>query len=212
MKTDDLIKALAADARTTAPPLERTLGLALLAGAGVSLLAFALLIGLRSDIAQALGTVRFVFKFVVILAVAMPAIAAVLRIGRPGARLGGWGPAIAVGPGLLALALAAELMTVPSEAWAARLVGSNAIHCLIVIPLLALAPLVALLAALRHGAPSRPGQAGALAGLAAASIAAAYYASNCTDDSPLFVATWYPLAFTIPIVAGSLLGPRLLRW
>jgi hypothetical protein len=36
--------------------------------------------------------------------------------------------------------------------------------------------------------------AGAIAGLAASGIAATFYATNCTDDSPLFVITWYPLA------------------
>ena len=36
--------------------------------------------------------------------------------------------------------------------------------------------------------------AGAIAGIAASGIAAAFYALDCADDSPLFVCTWYPLA------------------
>jgi hypothetical protein len=43
-------------------------------------------------------------------------------------------------------------------------------------------------------------------------IAATFYASNCTDDSPLFVATWYPLAIGIVVLAGYVAGSRCLRW
>ena len=39
-----------------------------------------------------------------------------------------------------------------------------------------------------------PALTGALAGAAAAGLAATIYATHCPDNSPLFVATWYPLA------------------
>ena len=54
--------------------------------------------------------------------------------------------------------------------------------------------------------------AGALAGAAAAGIAATLYASNCPDDSPLFVASWYPLASLITVAVGAVAGDRFLRW
>ena len=53
--------------------------------------------------------------------------------------------------------------------------------------------LAAALIGLRHGAPTRPAVAGAIAGLLSAGLAATLYASHCTDDSPLFVATWYTI-------------------
>lgn len=212
MKTDDLINALVADTRSGAPPYSRTVALALAAGALGALAAFATWIGPRADFPQALGTVRFVLKFVIIGAVAVPAIAVVFRMGRPGAAPGLWRWALAVGPVLLVAAVAGELFAVPADAWGARQVGVNARHCLTIIPLLAVLPLAALLAALRNGAPTRPGLAGAAAGLAAACVSAAFYAANCIDDSPLFVATWYPIAFAVVMAAGSLLGRRMLRW
>jgi len=43
-------------------------------------------------------------------------------------------------------------------------------------------------------------------------VAALMYASNCTDDSPLFVASWYPLATAIVVAAGALAGRQWLRW
>ncbi|WP_260683900.1 NrsF family protein, partial [Rhizobium laguerreae] len=76
----------------------------------------------------------------------------------------------------------------------------------------ALAPAVFLFLVMRHGAPDHPGQAGAIAALASAGIAATLYASNCPDDSPLFVATWYPIAILIVAAAGYFAGRRFLRW
>jgi len=48
--------------------------------------------------------------------------------------------------------------------------------------------------------------------LASAGIAATLYASNCFDDSPLFVATWYPLAAALVATVGYFAGNRYLRW
>ena len=79
-------------------------------------------------------------------------------------------------------------------------------HCLTLIPLLSIPPLAALIIAMREGAPRHPALTGALAGAAAAGVAATIYATNCTDDSPLFVASWYPLATLIVVAAGALAG------
>jgi hypothetical protein len=113
---------------------------------------------------------------------------------------------------LLGAAVVVELTLVPADLWGTKLIGSNAMHCLTIIPLLSIAPLAALLFVMREGAPRNPGIAGALAGAAAAGIAATLYASNCPDDSPLFVASWYPLATLIVAAVGAFAGDRLLRW
>ena len=105
-----------------------------------------------------------------------------------------------------------ELMFVPADLWGTRMIGSNSMHCLMMVPLLSIAPLAALLLAMRAGAPQNPGIAGALAGAAAAGVAATLYAANCPDDSPLFVASWYPLATIIVAAIGAVAGARLLRW
>ena len=72
--------------------------------------------------------------------------------------------------------------------------------------------LAAALIGLRHGAPARPAVSGALAGLLSAGLAATLYASHCTDDSPLFVITWYTLATTLVAAVGALAGLKLLRF
>ena len=82
-------------------------------------------------------------------------------------------------------------------------VGKNGMLCLTVIPALGIVPLGLVLWALRQGAPTRPGLAGVFAGLLAGGIAATFYAANCTDDSPLFVALWYPLAIAMLAIVGG---------
>ena len=105
-----------------------------------------------------------------------------------------------------------ELAVVPADLWMTRLIGTNALHCLTLIPLMSIPPLIALIVAMRAGAPAHPALTGALAGAAAAGAAATIYATNCTDDLPLFVASWYPLATLIVVAAGALAGRKWLQW
>jgi hypothetical protein len=119
---------------------------------------------------------------------------------------------LAIVPALLAAANLAELLAVPAAEWGQRLAGTNAISCLKSIPFLSAAPLVAVLLALRQGAPEHPALAGAAAGLFAGAIGAACYATHCPDDSPLFVAAWYTLAIGFVAAIGAVAGRRLLRW
>lgn len=211
MKTDSLIDALTQDAplRTRLSPL-----LALATVGGVALVAaeFFGLLGFRHDIGTAMKTGRFLFKLLLALVLAVSAIGVVSRFARPGRTPGAWGWALAIVPVLLLVALACELAMTPQSLWVSKLVGHNALYCLSLIPLFALGPLAALLYALRQGAPARPGLAGVLAGLAASGIAAIFYATHCTDDSPLFVATWYSLATLLVTGIGYVAGSRLLRW
>ena len=211
MKTSHLIDALASDAPLRGG-LVRALKTALFAGNVMAGLIFFIWIGFRPDIMVAAETMRFLLKFAITIPIATAATAALLRISRPGTDLGGWGWALAISPAILIVAVIVELNVLPERLWVMNLIGNNAEHCLAMIPLLALGPLACLLVALREGAPTRPGLAGAIAGLAASGIAATYYATNCTDDSPLYVATWYPLATGIVVLAGYLGGRTFLRW
>jgi hypothetical protein len=210
MKTDQLISALVAD-RAAARPLSRGLVLALLAGGVISLGIYFALFGPRPDLAAALQTWRFDLKVAAMLLALGLAFQLCRTLARPVV------PPHAARRLLLLLvlavaAVAVELAAVPKDFWRVRLVGGNALVCLTAIPLFALAPLVAILAALRAGAPTSPLRTGAAAGLLAAASGAALYAFHCTDDSPLFVATWYTLAAIPVIVLGAALGHRLLRW
>lgn len=212
MRTNDLIKAIAADAGSKSAPMGETATLALIGGAAITATIFFVTLGARPDIAQALQTFRFLFKFMFVVALGVPAAVVAMRLGRPGAVIGQWGRALALAPLLLALGVLMELATVPQPLWTTKLFGTNWRECLTFIPMLSIAPLACILLALRHAAPTNGRLAGAVAGVAAASIAAVFYASHCVDDSPLFVATWYPIAIGIVALVGSLVGARVLRW
>jgi hypothetical protein len=57
-----------------------------------------------------------------------------------------------------------------------------------------------------------PAIAGAIGGILSAGIGATLYASHCPDDSPLFVAAWYPVSFVLMTILGAVIGSRYLRW
>jgi hypothetical protein len=212
MKTADLINSLAADG--VAPPVHigRRLSLALVFGAAVSAALFMAALGPRHDIAEAARTMRFDFKFVDTLALLAPSALLCWRLLRPDARAGTLALLLVAPFALLMGSVLAELAMVPRDLWGARMMGSNARNCLMLIPLFSIAPLTALILAMRAGAPRYPALSGALAGAAAAGVAATIYAMNCTDDSPLFVATWYPIATLLVVGAGALAGRRFLKW
>jgi hypothetical protein len=211
VETNDLIRLLAQDAPVRLR-IGRALALAAAGGILVSGLVFFAGIGFRADIDAAMRTTRFLFKFVFTIVLAVTSFGLVYRIGRPGVPMKRWAWALVLAPLLLAGAAAAEMAVMPENSWHARMMGHNAHFCLVLIPLLSIGPLACFILALRHAAPERPGIAGAVAGLAASGIAATFYASNCTDDSPLFVALWYPIAIAVVTLAGYLAGSRLLRW
>lgn len=212
MRTDHLLDALVADGATRAAPLGRGFAVALVAGTGVTALSFFALLGPRPDFAAAAETLRFLLKFVETAALAVAALVLVGRMVRPAADpRPGLGLLLAAAS-LLAGAVVVELAVMPAATWGRRLVGTNWYHCLTLVPLFAIPPFVGLMLAARHGAPTRPRATGAAVGLAAAGIGAFFYAANCTDDSPLFVATWYTLATAFVAGIGALVGGRVLRW
>ena len=93
-----------------------------------------------------------------------------------------------------------------------RAIGTNSRLCVVSITALSIAPLAALLFALRAGAARSPALAGAAAGLLAGGLAATLYAMHCFDDSPLFVTLWYIPAVALVASMGAASGSRLLRW
>lgn len=212
LETDALIRTLAADRSSPRWPLAATVALAWLAGTAIAAAAFFVFIGLRPDIDAALRTARFDFKLALVVCLAIAAAGVVGRAGRPGARLGRWRWVLGA-IGLVAVgAVAVEFATVPPTGWWPRLIGSNAVSCLTLIPILSVAPAVAVMLALRRGAPTRPGLAGIGVGLLSAASAATLYALNCTDDSPLFVFVWYALAGLLVILPTQVIARRVLRW
>ncbi len=211
MRTDDLIRGLSADVRRETSP-DRALVLLLPAGFAVAVVLFALILRVRPDLAARLLEPALLIKFGVTLSLAVVSLLVVQRMARPGVRAAPMVVALLLPAGLMALGVAATFGVTAPETWLPGLIGHNARFCVALVPLLGAPILAALLLALRKGAPTRPGLAGAAAGLAAGGLAAALYALHCTDDSPLFVLVWYGIGIAVLTAAGTLIGRRLLAW
>lgn len=209
MKTDDLIRALAADAAPAPTPARRVLPL-FLPAILVSVVAVLTVLGARPDLPQAMVSFVPVMRHVLSLAVFAAALTAALHLTRPEGRAALW-PLALIAAAALVLFLWAYLTT-PPEARMMALMGKTNSICLVAIPCLSALPTAALFAALRGGATSRPALSGALIGLAGGGAGAAVYALHCTESSPLFYVTWYGLAVLAVTAVSGLLGPRLLRW
>jgi len=105
-----------------------------------------------------------------------------------------------------------SLVSAPSAHWQAMLMGDEWLECLLSIPIIAVVPFALLVWAVRQAAPTNLRRTGALIGVVAGALSAAGYALHCTADSLPFVAIWYSGTILLCTLAGTLLGPRLLRW
>lgn len=212
MTTETLIAALAADngfARRQAIR-RRNMLLAAFGAALVSVGAlFLTFVGIRQDL-SAPGVLHAVLrKEAVAGAAGLAGLALAWSWSRPDARKS----ALWVLPALvLASLLIWEVATFGMQDWSRRLIGGTGLVCLAMIPTIAALPLAAMLALLKHRAPQNPSRAGAAAGLAAAGLGAAIYATHCTEDSMLFLTLWYGLACGVLVTAGTMIGGRWLRW
>jgi hypothetical protein len=209
MKTDDFIRTLSSDHGWCAPPVAAGLWLGLALAVPVSIAIFMVELGPRPDFMSVLGSPFFDLKFVVTLALAASAFAVVLSLARPGAAPRRW--LLLLPLAILAAGIVADLM-MQSSPWQRRMMGSNAMVCLVSIPLLSAPFLAAALVALRGGASTRPALSGAIAGLLAGGLGATLYAAHCVDDSPLFVALWYSLGVFGVAAVGALAGRRALKF
>jgi hypothetical protein len=212
VKTEKLIQVLVADESPRGLSLGKMIFLSLAAGFVVAALPFWYVHGSRPDIASAVVSPRFLFKVGEVLLLAGAAAILAMRLLRPGAdaRVGWF--ALVLPPVFLMTAVAIELYLLPSQEWRRNLVGDNSYICLASVFLLSLPLLGAALFAMKDGAPTRPPLTGAVAGLLSGGLAASIYAVQCTDDSPLFVATWYVLAIVAVTALGAAAGNRVLRW
>lgn len=212
MNTGHLINALAADTRRPPILFAYVWAGALVLAIAVAAIVFFATLGLRPDFAAAVQTPRFLFKFVVTISLAVGALIPARALSRPDGQWRKAIPSLAVAPTLLAGAVLVELFILPSDLWSARTIGKNSMVCLTYIPLIGVGPLAIFLAVLRRDAPVRRTLAGAVCGILAGAIAATLYAAQCSDDSPLFVATWYSIAIAGLAAMGAIGANLVARW
>jgi hypothetical protein len=211
MKTENFIRLLAEDLPSR--PVQPVTGLtrALLPAAGLAGAAFLILAGMRSDLLGS-GLLPTLMKVFLGALLALAAIQGSAILSRPEASFAEGFRRLGAVITLLAVMLTLDIMFRGTDGWLARMFGKSIFSCLTVIPALALLPLAVSLHALRTGASTSPAAAGGLAGLASAGMAIIAYGVFCTEDSPVFVATWYSLAAILVAGLGAALGQKLLRW
>ncbi len=213
MKTDDLIAMLASDPAPVASgaPSKR-LALGLLAGAVLAALAMQLTLGVRPDIAQAIGQPGFWGKLIFPTLLAGAGFVTLARLARPGmrARAGEVAMLLLVG-GLWAMAVSAWAGAAPPDR-AALVWGTTWRACTLNIVLLSVPVFAATVLALRQLAPTRLAEAGACAGALSGAAGAAIYAFHCPETGLPFMAVWYVAAIALVAGLGAVLGRRLLRW
>jgi hypothetical protein len=212
MKMDDLLRTLAEDNSKPRLGLVTQLTLAAAIGTLTSSLILVGSMGVRPDWPAALGSTYVQVKFAFALLLSLTAFYAVMVGAQPDAR--SWRAAlpVAVAPILLLIGVAFELASTPAADWARASMGTHPELCIAIVPTLAIAPLVATIYVMRQSAPASPSRAGALTGLLCGGLGASVYMMRCTDDAPLFVASWYMLAIILTCAIGAFAGRMVLRW
>ncbi len=213
MKTDDLIAMLATG---TAPVPQRAtsrrLSVALLVGLPLSFACMLLVYGVRRDLMQVMSLPMFWVRLAFPTSMAIAGFVIVQRLARPGAhvRLAWLGLAV---PVLVIWSMALMmLVSTPAEQRPALIMGQTWRTCTMNIAFISVPVFAATLVALKGLAPTRPALAGAAAGAMAGAAGAAVYAFHCQELAAPFLAVWYVVGIAVPVIAGALIGPRLLRW
>ena len=183
------------------------------AGVAISVVGVAAGLGLRPDIAQAVGGAMFWTKLAYVLALGGVAAWACERLARPTGADAGRRIAWLLAPAAAVAALAAwRLAAAPAPMRMPMVMGASAAVCPWTILLVSLPPLTGLVWAVRGLAPTRLTLTGLMLGLAAGGAGAAAYALHCPEATMPFLAVWYSLGVAASGLLGAALGPRLLRW
>ena len=213
MKTDELIDLLARGVTPVHPlAAARRLGAAMLLSFPVAFLVLAGVFGIRGDLLHATTLPMFWVKTMLPLALSLAGFWVAQRVARPGVAAGArWAAVVAPFVVLMMLGLTV-LAGAPTDQRMAMVLGATWKTCPLMIMMLSIPMFGASLAALHRLAPTQPRLAGAAAGALASGAATAVYALHCVEMAAPFVGVWYVIGMLGPIVAGALLGPRLLRW
>ncbi len=213
-ETEDVIDSLVRDLKPVPRhALERRFALAILPALAISLLLMLVVVGLRTDMAQALMLPVFWIKSAYNALLAIAAFAAVYRLYRPDGSEGRFfGVAAAI---VLALAVMAVIQLALSLSRKLPRAGARLLR-----PALPAADLC-----LCHADPDRKylGAAWRRAEqprgdrlhrrhCRLSASGAWVYSWFCTENGLPFVTLWYSLGILLTGAIGALLGPRLLRW
>ena len=216
MNTDQLIDILSANPEPVkADNFASRLLLAILAGAAAAMILMFATVGPRPDLLSTPHLEWIGLKLLFAISVIATGLPLLGRSMRPGSEDETDSRLIAVPfAGAIVLAVAALLLS-SSQAREPMLRGATSVsslRCLVSIVCFAVIPWVAVVFAVRGGAPIRLKLSGGIAGIIAGGVGAAAYAFNCSSDTIPFIAIWYGMAIVLCGVIGAQLSLRTLRW
>ena len=213
MRTDELIGLLSAHLEPVdSRKLARSIGLAIGVGSVLSLALILFAFGVRPDLANPNAQLFVAIKLAFTVGIVAAATACVSKLARPGADASARIALIALPFFAMLAAAILKLTGVPTPDWAGMMLRGEWLDCLISIPAIAVIPFATIVFAVRAAAPTDLKRTGAVVGLVAGAISATAYALHCTSDSLPFITLWYGGTIGLCAVAGTVLGPSLLRW
>lgn len=207
MKTEDVIRSLITDAAPVRRlPAAGGRGARWAAAASALVVAGALALGPRPDLASKAGDAHFLTEAAALLLLFAAAARGAFQLSVPGEERS---PAtIALPAAALALWLAAILSHAWSAGPAAAFDPSPGYRCVWRVLLLGASPAVIGVILVRRAAPLKRGWTGTLLGLAAFSAAALGTRALCPIDRPEHVLLWH----VVPVALLASLGAALGSW
>ncbi|MFO6445877.1 NrsF family protein [Erythrobacter sp. NE805] len=210
--SDALIAELVGDLEPV-KPLHLRSGLAgVLGAAGLSAAAVIVLLGARPDWVLGSAEPMHLVATGLFAGLALAASVTVIVMGRPqvGTDHGGW--RWAAGMAAL-LPLAALIVAVArGRAGVAHEVAGDGAECLVIGAVASLLVFAMLTAWLRRGAPTAPGRAGLVAGVAAGAFGSFAVSLHCPDNDIVHIGMWHASAVVVMAALGRAVIPRLVRW
>ena len=213
MRTDDLVGLLSTGITPVkSGTVARRFGVSLpLAAIGATAL-MAIVFGIRPDLSAIVKTAIFWEKLAFPLCLGIGALIATVRLARPGAKVGGGWPVMAIPVVIVWIAAIAVVGTAAPQDRLPAILGHSWRTCPFNILLMSVPGFIAIFWAVKGLAPTRLRLAGAISGLLASSIATVAYCFHCPEMSPAFWSIWYVAGMLLPAALGTVLGPKLLRW
>ncbi|HEV2442458.1 MAG TPA: DUF1109 domain-containing protein [Steroidobacteraceae bacterium] len=213
MKTDELIETLGVTVERVEGRLFRNAFIvALIFGAALALCAMQALLGMSPSALREshLGLALLIAALVAGVVVAGSRY--LLKAAYPGMSVRGPTALLVVIIATFLCAGVAGLLAAHPSARSAMIFGPMWPVCLACIPLFSIGPFLALVWALRKGAPTKLRSTGAVAGLVAGAVGAGACALHQPGGSLPFIGLWYVGPILLCALLGAVLGSRVLRW
>lgn len=174
--------------------------------------AIAVVFGLRDDVRSGHPGEMLMLSGGLFGVLALASAWCVIAMARPhvGTRRDGWGWTALMAAVLPVSALLS--LVIDRLNGLAAPVDSEGIVCLTVGTLIGLLTAAALTLWLRCGAPTAPGRAGLMTGVAAGAAGIFAVSLDCPHDDLLHIGLWHGCTVLLSGLLGRLIVPRLIRW